>query len=67
MSEMSGVERVSVDLAPVKNCLKPVVWVVGGPGSGRSTQCEYLQAKHGWVHISSGFLLRQEVHTYHHH
>ena len=61
MSQMSGIERVSVDLTPVKNCLKPVVWVVGGPGSGRSTQCEYLQAKHGWVHISSGFLLRQEV------
>merc|ERR1712241_3530 len=61
MSTMSGIERVSVDLTPVKNCLKPVVWVVGGPGSGRSTQCEYLQAKHGWVHISSGFLLRQEV------
>ena len=61
MWEMTGIERVSVDLSPVKNCLKPVVWVVGGPGSGRSTQCEYLQAKHGWVHISSGFLLRQEV------
>ena len=41
-----------------------MVWVVGGPGSGRSTQCEYLQAKHGWVHISSGVLLRQEVRSH---
>ena len=61
MSVMSGIERVSVDLTPVKECLKPVVWVIGGPGTGRTTQCEYLQAKHGWVHISSGVLLRQEV------
>ena len=63
MSVMSGIERVSVDLTPVKECLKPVVWVIGGPGTGRTTQCEYLQAKHGWVHISSGVLLRQEVTT----
>merc|ERR1719228_1198693 len=31
------------------------------PGSGRTTQCEYLQARHGWVHLSSGTMMRNEV------
>ena len=32
----------------------PVVWIIGGPGSGRGTQCEHLQLKHGYVHLSTG-------------
>ncbi len=34
----------------------PVIWVIGRPGSGRGTQCENLQAKYGYVHLSSGKL-----------
>ena len=45
----------------MKESLTPVIWVMGGPGSGRRTQCETLVAKHGWRHISSGDLLRHEV------
>jgi len=55
------VERRVVDLTKVKESRVAVVWVVGGPGSGRGTQCETLQAKHGYVHLSSGDLLRMEV------
>jgi adenylate kinase len=55
------VERKTIDLTKVKESGVPVVWVVGGPGSGRGTQCEHLQQKHGYVHLSSGDLLRHEV------
>merc|ERR1712038_1525882 len=59
--DMADIERDNVDLTTVKESLVPVVWVVGGPGSGRSTQCEILEAKFGWRHVSSGDLLRHEV------
>jgi len=55
------VERKQIDLTKVKESGVPVVWVVGGPGSGRGTQCENLQVKHNYVHLSSGDLLRHEV------
>ncbi len=34
---------------------------VGGPGSGKGTQCEKIVAKYGFTHLSSGDLLRAEV------
>ncbi|XP_076249001.1 adenylate kinase 1 [Calliopsis andreniformis] len=37
------------------------IWVVGGPGCGKGTQCERIVAKYGFYHISSGDLLREEV------
>ena len=33
----------------------------GGPGSGRGTQCELIQTKTGYTHISTGEVLRHEV------
>ncbi|CAG8608460.1 6462_t:CDS:10 [Ambispora gerdemannii] len=38
-----------------------IVFVLGGPGSGKGTQCEQLEQMYGLVHISTGDLLRQEV------
>jgi adenylate kinase len=38
-----------------------VIFVVGGPGSGKGTQCEKIVAKYGYTHLSSGDLLRAEV------
>ncbi|CAM9649477.1 unnamed protein product [Ectocarpus fasciculatus] len=38
----------------------PVVFVLGGPGSGKGTQCERLAREYGYVHLSAGELLRQE-------
>lgn len=39
----------------------PIIWVLGGPGSGKGTQCEKIVAKYGFTHLSSGDLLRAEV------
>ncbi len=38
-----------------------VIFVVGGPGSGKGTQCERIVEKFGYTHLSSGDLLRAEV------
>ena len=35
--------------------------VVGGPGSGKGTQCEKMVAEFSLTHLSSGDLLRAEV------
>jgi len=36
---------------------------LGGPGSGKGTQCEMIRAKYRHTHLSSGDLLRDEVMT----
>ena len=41
---------------------KPAIYfVMGGPGSGKGTQCEKLIKSYGMVHLSAGDLLRAEV------
>ncbi|XP_049872155.1 adenylate kinase isoenzyme 1-like [Pectinophora gossypiella] len=42
---------------------QPIVWVLGGPGSGKGTQCDKIVAKYGFTHLSSGDLLRAEIKT----
>lgn len=37
-----------------------VLYVLGGPGSGKGTQCAKLKEKFGFIHISTGDLLREE-------
>lgn len=34
---------------------------MGGPGCGKGTQCAKIVEKYGFVHLSSGDLLRDEV------
>lgn len=38
-----------------------VYFIMGGPGSGKGTQCERLVERFGLVHLSAGELLREEV------
>eukprot|EP00879_Flechtneria_rotunda_P010196 GHRR01010659.1.p1 GENE.GHRR01010659.1~~GHRR01010659.1.p1 ORF type:complete len:366 (+),score=147.50 GHRR01010659.1:558-1655(+) len=38
-----------------------IIFVLGGPGSGKGTQCEKIVAKYGYKHLSAGDLLREEV------
>jgi len=38
-----------------------VVFVIGGPGSGKGTMCELAHEQLGWVHLSTGDLLRSEL------
>lgn len=42
-------------------CVYIYVYALGGPGSGKGTQCERLVDRYGFTHVSSGDLLRQEV------
>lgn len=37
-----------------------VVFVLGGPGAGKGTQCNNIVQKYGYVHLSAGDLLREE-------
>ncbi|XP_023215634.1 adenylate kinase isoenzyme 1-like isoform X2 [Centruroides sculpturatus] len=39
----------------------PVIFVIGGPGSGKGTQCAQIVEKYGYTHLSTGDLLREEV------
>ncbi|XP_051892966.1 adenylate kinase isoenzyme 1-like isoform X2 [Pristis pectinata] len=43
----------------LKGC--KIIFVVGGPGSGKGTQCEKVVQKYGYTHLSTGDLLRAEV------
>jgi hypothetical protein len=38
-----------------------ILFVLGGPGSGKGTQCDKVVAKYGFTHLSAGDLLRDEV------
>ena len=37
-----------------------IFFVLGGPGSGKGTQCAKLAKDHGFLHLSAGDLLRAE-------
>lgn len=41
--------------------LPNVVFVLGGPGAGKGTMCELAECQLGWVHLSVGHLLREEM------
>lgn len=49
------------DLEKLRTSKIPIIWVLGGPGSGKGTQCARLVEKYGFQHLSSGDLLRDEV------
>ncbi len=51
-------------LPPVHGSLPPdaqIVFVLGGPGSGKGTQCDKIKEEYECVHLSAGDLLRAEV------
>jgi len=58
---MAPVERKELNLTPLREAKLPVIFVVGGPGCGKGTQCERIVKKYGYTHLSSGDLLRDEV------
>ncbi|CAC5417371.1 adk [Mytilus coruscus] len=55
----SHTEKLDAAEEALKNA--KVVFVVGGPGSGKGTQCERIVQKYGFTHLSTGNLLRAEV------
>ncbi|KAL3697339.1 hypothetical protein R1sor_011415 [Riccia sorocarpa] len=40
-----------------------IVFVLGGPGSGKGTQCAKIVNTYGFVHLSAGDLLRAEINS----
>jgi adenylate kinase len=54
-------ERKNLDTSALRNAKLPIVWILGGPGSGKGTQCEKIVEKYGYTHLSSGDLLREEL------
>lgn len=39
----------------------PIVFVLGGPGTGKSTQCQLLEQHFNFRHLSAGQLLREHI------
>merc|ERR1712156_1009777 len=60
-SAIMEVERTDVSVGKIRAKDLPVVCVLGGPGSGKGSQCEILSYKRNMKHLSSGDLLRHEV------
>ena len=47
---------------PRQPCPEPnVVFVLGGPGAGKGTMCELAESQLGWVHLSTGELIRADL------
>ena len=45
---------------PREACPEPnVIFVLGGPGTGKGTMCELAETQLGWTHLSTGELLRE--------
>ena len=40
--------------------VQEIIFILGGPGSGKGTQCQLLTQKFGYKHLSAGDLLRSE-------
>ena len=58
---IQALERKNIDKTPLTEAKLPVIWVLGGPGCGKGTQCDKIVSKYGYTHLSSGDLLRDEV------
>lgn len=40
-----------------------IVFILGGPGAGKGTQCDYMVKEYGFIHYSTGDLLRDFIKT----
>ncbi|BES89272.1 adenylate kinase [Nesidiocoris tenuis] len=58
---MANLDFEIPDTTALKNSKVAIIWVLGGPGSGKGTQCDKIVEKYGFSHISTGDLLRADV------
>lgn len=54
------IESLESTLIPSQKKDLSLIFVLGGPGSGKGTQCANLVREYGFVHLSAGDLLREE-------
>ena len=57
----AGAPKALRKVPPKSRLADKVVFVLGGPGSGKGTQCAKLVEDYGFTHLSAGDLLRDEV------
>ncbi|XP_037082346.1 adenylate kinase isoenzyme 5-like [Pollicipes pollicipes] len=54
--------RAAVSLSPRQRTSRPVIFVIGGPGSNKSCYCEAVAPLYpGWTHLSCSWMLRDLV------
>ncbi|KRF99040.1 uncharacterized protein Dwil_GK27584 [Drosophila willistoni] len=39
----------------------PILWIIGGPSSGKGTQCEKIVGKYGFTHINPDEIVNREI------
>lgn len=61
MADEGQIDRSTVDITQLKQSNVPIIFVIGGPGCGKGTQCQKIVEKYGFTHLSTGDLLRDEV------
>mmetsp|Transcript_47718 Transcript_47718/g.139072 ORF Transcript_47718/g.139072 Transcript_47718/m.139072 type:complete len:1627 (-) Transcript_47718:186-5066(-) len=59
-AEGGGAAATAVAAAEGTGGRPQVVFVLGGPGAGKGTQCSRISRTYGYVHLSAGDLLREE-------
>ncbi|CAN0902568.1 Probable UMP-CMP kinase 2 [Linum grandiflorum] len=62
-SSSSLIRQVSYATSPLAEKNPFITFVLGGPGSGKGTQCERIAETFGFTHLSAGDLLRKEILT----
>ncbi|XP_010052741.2 UMP-CMP kinase 3 isoform X3 [Eucalyptus grandis] len=58
---MGSVIDVTIEEGSLTEKKPTVVFVLGGPGSGKGTQCANIVQHFGFTHLSAGDLLRAEI------
>ncbi|XP_012539771.1 adenylate kinase isoenzyme 1 [Monomorium pharaonis] len=54
---------IELDASPIKESKLPIIFLIGGPGAGKATQCVRIAEHYGFCAIVSRELLRDEVST----
>ncbi|XP_024421283.2 adenylate kinase isoenzyme 5 isoform X2 [Desmodus rotundus] len=58
-SNIFGEDTTGGVMEDLRKC--KIIFMIGGPGSGKGTQCKKLVEKYGFTHLSPGELLRNEL------
>lgn len=62
-STLEDDENENVQAHHTSSKIPRVVFVLGGPGSGKGTQCARIVENYGFTHLSAGDLLRAEINS----